>query len=179
MLFSGQWVPAKDPTSNQSGASCSNALWFADRMAGLYPGHTIGIVDAAIPGTTMVDWTPTYGLDALYGNMLLAAKQASQYGTIRGFLWYQGEDDTDTYQNEHLYAERMHTLFQAVCIDLHVAVVFVQLGPHPKAASLDQGYWTADSGLDRANSAALGIDGERKESKLQRHAMAAISPEPG
>jgi hypothetical protein len=128
---SGQWMPAKDPTSAYPGSGVGPALWATDRLASYYPGRTIGIVNASKGGTALWEWSPNYASHSLYGNMIRLAKEASQYGTVRGFFWYQGEDEGDTADDVHEYGPRMYVLFNAVRQDLGVPIVFVQLGPDP------------------------------------------------
>lgn len=56
----------------------------------------IGLIPAAVGGTTMNQWTPlmkTPGKDHLYGNMLRRVGLAG--GKVRGVLWYQGESDAE------------------------------------------------------------------------------------
>jgi hypothetical protein len=127
----GKWMPAKDPTSAYPGSGVGPALWAKDRLASYYPGHTIGIVNASKGGTPLWEWMPNYATHSLYGNMIRVAKEAAQYGTVRGFFWCQGEDEGDSADDVHVYGPRMYALFNAVRQDLGVPIVFVQLGPDP------------------------------------------------
>ena len=45
--WKGNWEQAKDPLSGYAGAGVGPGLWFADRMATLCPGNTIGVVMCA------------------------------------------------------------------------------------------------------------------------------------
>jgi len=45
--WKGSWEQAKDPLSGYAGAGVGPGLWFADRMATLCPGVTIGVVMCA------------------------------------------------------------------------------------------------------------------------------------
>ena len=138
----GAWVQAKDPTNAYPNTGVGPTLWFADRMAALMPDRTIGIVNCAKGGTYLADWMPDYMTRSLYGNMLWHARQAKAYGTIKGFLWYQGEAETVDRENVLLYTRRMHALFSAIRQDLGIPdlpIVFVQLGPGPNDYS--RPYW--------------------------------------
>ena len=139
MLYGGQWEAAKDPTNATSGGM-GPALWAADRLASL-TGHTVGIVNVAKAGTYMWQWAPDYSSHSLYGRMMAAAREASQYGTVKGFFWYQGEAETINADMVHVYGSEMHTLFDAIEKDLGVPIVFVQLGPDPHDPRMP--YWSA------------------------------------
>jgi Carbohydrate esterase, sialic acid-specific acetylesterase len=103
-------------------------------MATLMPDRTIGIVNCAKGRTFLSQWMPDYSTHSLYGNMVRLARFASQYGTIKGFLSYQGEAETTDRNNVLLYGQRMHALFSAVRQDLGIPdlpIIFVQIGPDP------------------------------------------------
>jgi hypothetical protein len=155
-----QWVPAKDPTSAYGGSGVGPALWFADRMATLMPDRTIGIVNAAKGGTYLWQWAPDYSTHSLYGQMIRLARQAAQYGTIRGLLWYQGEAETYSADQVHEYGPRMHALFQAIRQDLgaDLPIVYVQLGPDPHQP--ERPYWACIQTVQQwiADGAPTGIE---------------------
>jgi len=138
----GEWLPAKDPLSAYAIAGMGPGLWFADRMATLCPGVTVGVIMSAIGGTTLSEWMPDYSFHTPYGNMIAKARRASAYGRIRGFLWYQGEAETTDPNTVLAYTQRMHVLFSAVRRDLGIPdlpIIFVQLGPGPNDGS--RPYW--------------------------------------
>jgi hypothetical protein len=140
--WQGQWTQAKDSLSGYAGAGVGPGLWFADRMATLCPAKTIGVVMCAIGGTWLSQWMPDYSTHSPYGNMLAQARKASAYGTIKGFLWYQGESDCGDLNNVLLYTQRMHVLFTAIRQNLgipNLPIIFVQLGPNPHEPGFE--YW--------------------------------------
>ena len=58
----------------------------------------------------MTQWVPSYAKVDLYASMLMRARQASQFGTIKGLLWYQGESESWDRNNIVYYSQRVHTL---------------------------------------------------------------------
>jgi hypothetical protein len=88
----------------------------------------------------MTQWVPSYAKVDLYGSMLMRARQASQFGTIKGLLWYQGESESWDRNNIIYYSQRVHTLWQAIRADLglpDLPIVFVKLGPKPDSRWTD------------------------------------------
>ena len=130
----GEWLPAKDRLSAYAGSGVGPGLWFADNMATLCPGTTVGVIMCAKGGTYLAQWMPDYSMYSMYGNMIAKASAAKQYGRICGLVWYQGEAETTDRENVVLYTQRMHTLFNSICQDLEIPdlpIVFVQIGPNP------------------------------------------------
>ena len=145
----GEWIRAADPTNAYPDAGTSNALWFADRMASHFPDRIIGIVNAAKGGTYLatgepnMNWLPAYSSGTLFGNMAKFARQAVQLssGTLKAFIWYQGEAETALRDDIIKYDSRMYNLFGAVRREFGAdfPIVFVKLGPKPNNPS--RPYW--------------------------------------
>jgi hypothetical protein len=159
MAHDGSWVQARDPL--YTGGGVGPGVAFADRLASL-TGNPIGVVPCAVSGSSLSQWMPDYTTYTLYGCMLNRARIASQFGTIRGLVWYQGEADTMDRNNVELYSARMHVLFQAIRSDLGIPdlpIIFVQLGPDPHNQAYPYWYtiqaWQAAIG--RAHPRRIGM----------------------
>lgn len=98
---SGRWRLATHPLSDSTGAiyplnmeggngSHSPLLTFGKRLKGAL-GHPIGLIPAALGGSTLGRWVRAVNGD-LFDNMLEMLDDAG--GKCRGMVWYQGESDT-------------------------------------------------------------------------------------
>ena len=156
-VASQSWVPAKDPIF--PGCGVGPGLWFADSLAGLQPGHQIGVVPVARNGSYLSQWMPTMtelGTD-YYGYAISEANKAAKAcnGNVKGWLWYQGEAETMAAANVQRFSSRMHCLFSSVRADfnnLSLPIVFVQLGPDPQDPNYP--YWTTIQNWQAAIAAA-------------------------
>ncbi len=70
----------------------------------------------AIGGASLPQWMPDYAVNTAYGNMLAQARKARAKGTIKGFLWYQGESDCGDSNNVIAYSQRMHARRKVFCL---------------------------------------------------------------
>lgn len=92
-------------------------LAFGKAMAGNNPGVTIGLVPCAVGGTPLKRWQK--GGD-LYSNAVHRAQIAGEAGTLKGVLWHQGENDSDTEASARSYGGRLANMIQDLRADLHV-----------------------------------------------------------
>lgn len=107
-------------------------LAMADRLAGAWPGVSIGLVPCARSGSRMDQWAPNPSRATLYGSCVARAREAARAGSIRAVIWYQGESDTHTEAQAAAWPEKFAALVRAWRRDLNqpaLPVVFTQLGP--------------------------------------------------
>lgn len=116
------WVEAHEPLHSDidvvsvdgvgPGMAFANAVLADDPSFG-----PIGLVPCAIGGTNISQWEKG---SLLYRHMLKRARAsvAEGSGTLRAFLWYQGESDTIVKQDAELYGRRLEKLFQDIRLDL-------------------------------------------------------------
>jgi len=120
-----------DQVSRDNGAGVGPGLAFADRLAELQPGIQIGLIPCAKGASSIDEWERSKGRDTLYGSCLARARFASNKGTIRGILWYQGESDTYSQEAVLYWPLKFRTLIEHIRRDLQILdlpVVFVQIG---------------------------------------------------
>lgn len=100
-LFTGNsdelWIPAKNPlniySSIRKEASMqrlSPAYSFAKAMRKKSKSRDLGLVVNARGGTAIAEWMPG---THYYKEIVKKAKEAAEYGRIRGVIWHQGESD--------------------------------------------------------------------------------------
>jgi hypothetical protein len=115
------WVKGQNPmnvySSIQGGAinRVNCGYTFSKKMRSLIPDKEIGIVSNAKGRTGIQEWLPgtTY-----YNEAVKRAKLAMEYGTIKGILWHQGEQDAKDPANVAKYLERVKTLINGLRKDL-------------------------------------------------------------
>lgn len=113
-----QWHPAVDPLhwDKPEIAGTGLARSFARALLSARPGTTIGLVPAAVGGTSLDQWCPD---GELYTEALRRARVAMADGTrLRGILWHQGEADSDDAGLAATYSERWLTLTARLRADL-------------------------------------------------------------
>lgn len=97
------WDIAAHPLNDPTGSTHPNAeianpghspyLSFARTLRAAL-GHPIGLIQTALGNSRLAQWNPVENPEApLYHNLLHCARLAG--GSVRGFLWYQGEADTN------------------------------------------------------------------------------------
>lgn len=85
---------------------------FAKTISKAFPDRSIGLVVNARGGTSIKEWAPG---QKLYVEAIARARQAMQYGDIKGIVWHQGESDVE---RSTLYLEELTTLIGALRKDL-------------------------------------------------------------
>lgn len=116
-----EWVKGKNPmnvySSIQGGDinKMNPAYAFSIKMRSLVPDQEIGIISNARGATGRIQWMPgtTY-----YNEAVKRAKWAMQYGTIKGILWHQGEEDTKIPSNIPIYLDSIKIFINALRADL-------------------------------------------------------------
>ncbi|MES1197751.1 MAG: sialate O-acetylesterase [Chitinophagaceae bacterium] len=146
-----EWLYAKEPLHyyepTRTGLDCG--LSFGKTISKLYGKNiTIGIVPCAIGGSSIEQWLgdSTYRNVTLYSNLLKKAKVASQYGTIRGILWHQGESNAtaSSYKN---YKKKLQSFIQKLRNDLGNAYLPFYAGE--LASFLNKATYTAADSVNR------------------------------
>src|SRR6187431_1033617 len=110
-----RWVPAVDPLHWDKPAivGVGPGRSFARAIAARDPGHTIGLIPAAVGGSPISSWEPG-ALDPAtrthpYDDALARLRVAQKSGTLRAILWHQGESDA-TPARSVLYAAKLRAL---------------------------------------------------------------------
>lgn len=120
------WVPAVDPMHYDRpeiigvgpGASFGRTVADAD------PKITVGLIPAAVGGTSLDQWKVG---GELYNNAIARARAALAHGKLAGILWHQGESD-NTPEKAATYAERFRTMIAQLRKDLNAADVPLMVG---------------------------------------------------
>ena len=115
------WVEGKNPinvySSIQGGAlnKMNPGYTFSTTMRRLIPDRQIGLVSNARGATGLAQWMPgtTY-----YNEAVKRARWAMEYGTIKGVLWHQGEQDSKDPANIPIYLENIKIMINALREDL-------------------------------------------------------------
>jgi hypothetical protein len=112
----GRWQLGLDPLHHdRPNAGVGPGSWFGRAMADADPQAVIGLVPVAVGGSPLRRWER--GGD-LYQNALAQARAVQSAGVIRGILWHQGENDSDTEANAGSYASRLTRVIQDLRSDL-------------------------------------------------------------
>jgi hypothetical protein len=130
----GAWVPAVEPMHfDKPIAGVGPGRAFGIELARL-TGHDVGLVPAAVGGTSITSWVPA-GYDSAtrthpYDDALRRARVAMQRGPLVAILWHQGESDANARLAPE-YSERLHALIARFRSELgapDVPVLVGQLG---------------------------------------------------
>lgn len=128
-FFDGsQWRLAQEP---MHGKGVGPGLVFAQQIKQERPAKAIGLIPCAWGGSTLKQWSPSESPHTLYGACLLKAREGQRRGTIKGLLWYQGENDCDNITQALLWPgtfARLMDDFRQDLQDPKMPVVFVQIG---------------------------------------------------
>jgi hypothetical protein len=121
------WGPAIDPVhfDRPKIAGVGIARSFAKVLLKANPSYQIGLIPAAVGGTSLDEWKPG---GELYRNAVERARRAQQSGRLRGILWHQGEGDTSKEELAKSYRERFAAFMGHLRQDLEAADVPVVVG---------------------------------------------------
>jgi len=120
------WVPAVDPMSfDDRLTAVGPGRSFARTLKAANPLLSIGLIPAAVGGTTLEMWKPG---GKLYENALQRAQVAMKSGTLRGILWHQGEGDSTLYADVLTYGLRWQHFIDCLRADLKLPDVPVVVG---------------------------------------------------
>lgn len=121
------WVPARDPLHwDKSEAGVGPGLAFATAMAGADPTSRIGLIPAAVGGTSITLWLPGVQDPVTrafpYDDAVRRTRLAMRDGMLRSILWHQGEADRGEAARA-LYADRLVALAARLRSDLQAPEV--------------------------------------------------------
>lgn len=123
------WKLASDPLhSDKPTAGVGLGRSFAKWLLRVEPGASIGLIPAAVGGTSLEEWKPG---GKLFNDAVMRAGVARKSGRFRGILWHQGEADTKDDALARSYRERFAVFIAALrkeVGDPNVPVVVGQLG---------------------------------------------------
>jgi hypothetical protein len=121
-----QWQPAVDPLhwDNVNGG-VGVGRSFARLLAHANSNVHIGLVPAAVGGTSIQQWAPG---GALYTEALRRVRAALATGTLRGILWHQGEADSKVEETARGHLQRLGAFFDTLRADLGAPDVPVVVG---------------------------------------------------
>lgn len=113
MFRNNHWQPATEPLhQDKSIAGVGLAMSFAHEMVHRFPALQIGLIPTAVGGTPLSRWMPD---GDLYLNAVAQTHAAiSQGGTLRGFLWHQGENDSNHHASPSTYGRRLREMIAAI-----------------------------------------------------------------
>jgi len=128
------WAPACDPLhfDKPAIAGVGPGLAFARCITERDPQMEIGLVPAAVGGTSLAEWAPG---GKLYTDAVTRARKALECGQLAGILWHQGEADSAE-DKVASYAARFEALIKALRADLmspDVPVIVGETGRFRKA----------------------------------------------
>lgn len=115
------WVPAQNPINVYStiqGGSINKmgpGYSFAIEMRNNVPDKQIGLVSNARGRTGLAQWMPGTNY---YNEAVKHVRLAMEYGTLRGILWHQGEEDTKDAANIPIYLDSIRVMIQSLRDDL-------------------------------------------------------------
>ena len=109
------WEPAADPLHFDKPAivGVGPGLSFARCLTERDPNIEIGLVPAAVGGTSLDEWAPG---GKLYTDAVMRAQAALKRGTLGGILWHQGEADSPP-AKAATYARRFQHLIEQLALN--------------------------------------------------------------
>jgi hypothetical protein len=111
---SGEWVPAVDPLHfDKPIAGVGPGLTFGKTMAESDPEIRIGLIPCAAGGSPIRTWQPGGYWEQTkshpYDDALARCRIAQQDGVLKGFLWHQGESNSNE-QDAPRYLDQLKEL---------------------------------------------------------------------
>jgi hypothetical protein len=120
------WVPAVDPIHfDKPIAGVGLARRFAKTLRKLAPGAKIGLIPAALGGSSLDEWREG---GMLFTSAVKRAKAAQAAGTLRGILWHQGEADSNDEARARSYSARWWAMMTALRAELGAGDLPVVVG---------------------------------------------------
>jgi hypothetical protein len=132
----GHWRPAVAPIhfDKPAIAGVGPGVAFGASVAERHPSWTVGLVPAAVGGSSLDEWRPG---GKLYADALARTRAALSGGArLAGILWHQGESD-DTPEKAASYVARFQAMISQLRHDLGdptVPVIVGELGRFATAA---------------------------------------------
>lgn len=121
------WKPAIDPLhfDKPQIAGVGIGRSFAKSLQAARPGAQIGLIPAAMGGSSLDEWGPG---GKLYSEAIRRTRAAMKNGRLRGILWHQGESDSNDPALARSYRERWAKMIVALRRDLGEPDVPVVVG---------------------------------------------------
>ncbi len=129
----GQFVPATDPLHfDKKEAGVGPGLSFAESMLPANGPIRIGLVPAAVGGTSITLWVPG-AYDSItkthpYDDAMARIKEGLKHGVLKGILWHQGESNSGSFSANPTYMSQLEGLIKRIRTELHAANVPVVAG---------------------------------------------------
>lgn len=124
-----EWKPAVDPLHyDKPIAAVGLGRSFARTLLNFGPQQKIGLVPAAMGGSSLDEWKPG---GTLFTQAVRRAKAAAPAGVFCGILWHQGESDSGKEELARSYITRWVPMMTALRAELgapELPVVVGQLG---------------------------------------------------
>lgn len=170
-----QWTLAKDPIhfDKPGAAGVGPGHQFARTLAAKEPKANIGLIPAAMGGSSLDEWKVG---GKLYTNAVARAQEAMKHGKLRGILWHQGESDGKP-EKIASYPQRFSTMIAQLRKDLNAPDVPVVIGelvysrdasaefnktiPAISAAVPNSGWVSAEGLTDRGDKLHFSSEGAR------------------
>jgi hypothetical protein len=129
----GKFVPAKDPLHfDKKEAGVGPGLSFAENMLPDDGKIKIGLVPAAVGGTSITLWVPgaydTITKTHPYDDAMARIKEAMKHGVLKGILWHQGESNSGTFDKSPTYMSQLEGLIKRIRTELNAPNVPVVVG---------------------------------------------------
>lgn len=128
-----KFVPATDPLHfDKKVAGVGPGLSFADHMVPAGGRIKIGLVPAAVGGTSIKSWVPG-GFDSAtkthpYDEAMVRIKAALRYGVLKGILWHQGEANSGGFAQSPTYITQLQALVARLRSELNAPDVPFVMG---------------------------------------------------
>ena len=170
-----QWTLARDPIhfDKPGMTGVGPAHQFARTLKAKEPNATIGLIPAAMGGSSLDEWKVG---GKLYTNAVERAKEAMKHGKLRGILWHQGEADGKP-EKIASYPDRFSKMIAQLRTDLNAPDVPVVIGElvysRPQSAEFNKAIptiaaavpncgWVSAEGLtDRGDKLHFSSEGAR------------------
>lgn len=129
----GQFVPATDPVHfDKKEAGVGPGISFAEVMLAANPKIKIGLIPAAVGGTSIQQWVPG-GYDSItrthpYDDAMMRTREAMKYGVLKGVLWHQGEANSSDFQDSPGYIFLLRQLIQRIRTTVRMPQLPVTIG---------------------------------------------------
>lgn len=130
---SRHFVPASDPLHfDKKEAGVGPGLSFAENMLPANERIRIGLVPAAVGGTSITLWVPG-AYDSItkthpYDDAMARIKEALQYGVLKGICWHQGESNSGSFAQSPTYITQLEELIKKIRTELQAPDVPVVVG---------------------------------------------------
>ena len=125
MLRNGRWQPLKEPVNYDrpfSGIGLGPA--FANEYEKKFKIKT-GLIPCADGGISLADWAVD---GQLYNHAIAQTKLAQKISEVRGILWHQGENDSDTEDHAKSYGKKFMAILTSLMNDCNLNKIPVIAG---------------------------------------------------